>query len=798
MKINSVFKCKNGTEIVHLGLSPAIVSNVTVFSALALPDNRVRLYLGQGANPAKLKVDAHSDRDDASSPEFTALKGAGGLYADVAIGDEGKKLRLVYGGESKMLDLSRPQLDFLAGKDCVLTTINHALSVPVSKDDPALNPCVDLDYFCTWLRHHVRYQGVNAALVINRLGPNNSGDDFSEKLQSLLGTMGTNGPDRVIILDVPVPTGHANEGDERHLVYAPDAPGKNRMSLPVVDPWRSIFGEEILLEYVRHSFLGRAMGVAYLDMSDWLAPSPPANGSVFDSARRAQPDPVLALKGQRAFPWKLPNDGTVRPGDHICRPFDLKTGFSRWVLSPALIQDRKQVWRPHRIIGLNPTPATDQRLWRFSGMRHPGAAPSQIAPKSSLNEHQELLTLSIEVFGHDPFRVPELEIDKAVIRSPASERGDKIVLVTAMKNEGPFLLEWIAYHRAIGVTNFIVFTNDCTDGTDTLLDLLAARDIVEHYENPFREMNLKPQRAGFRAAEQMPTVQNADWLMTSDVDEFINVHVGDGHLRDLFAAVGDANMISCTWRLFGNSDLEAYEDDFLLRQFTRCAAESAARPHQAWGFKTIYQNNGIFRKLGVHRPKGLFGPAAPHLNWVNGSGKIMPEKEYRTGWRSTVATVGYDLVSLNHYAVRSNESFLVKRDRGRVNHVDRDQGSAYWFRMNHNTTEDHSIQRMIPALEEEWDSLMSDPEISAAHATCVANHRAKITDLRAQPEPSAFFDALNSQRFKTLSRMLPAFGSNVFLAGPECVPQELIDKFANDPMPSDFFFTVERPTDTNH
>ena len=794
----SAFKCENGTELIHLGLSPTIVANVTAFAALVMPDNRARIYFGQGAIPDQFKVNTHIAHDEAFNPEVVVLRGGGGFYADVPIGDGGKNLDLVYDGDGKSQQLSNPHLDLLAGKDCVLTTINHALSVPSSKDDPALNPCADLDYFCTWLSHHIRYQGVNAALVINRLGPNKSGEDFSKKLQSRLDTKGANGPDRIIILDVPVPTGRANEGDERHLIYAPDAPGKNRMTLPEVDPWRSIFGEEILLEYLRHSFFARAMGVVYLDMSDWLAPAPPAGGSVFDAARRAQPDPVLALKGKRAFAWKLPNDGKVVPGDHICRPFDSKAEFSRWVLSPALALDHPHVWRPHRIIGLDPTSATDQRLWRFSGMRHPNATSSQIVPKSSLSEHQELLTLSTEIFGHDPFRVPEPEIDKAAINGPAAQRGDKIVLITAMKNEGPFLLEWIAYHRAIGVTNFIVFTNNCTDGTDTLLDLLAARGIVEHYENPFRDMNLKPQHAGFRAAEQMPTVQSADWLMTSDVDEFINVHVGEGHLRDLFAAVGDANMISCTWRLFGNSDIAAYEDEFLLRQFTRCAAQTAARPHQAWGFKTLYQNNGIFRKLGVHRPKGLFGAAAPHLNWVNGSGEIMPEKEYRTGWRSTTETIGYDLVSLNHYAVRSTESFLVKRDRGRVNHVDRDQGSAYWFRMNHNTTEDQSIQRMIPALEAEWDALVSDPKIGAAHASCVANHRAKITDLRAQPEPSAFFGALNSQRYKTLSRMLPAFGSNVFLAGPESIPQELVDKYAKEPMPSDLFFTVERPTDTNH
>ncbi len=89
---------------------------------------------------------------------------------------------------------------------------------------------------------------------------------------------------------------------------------------------------------------------------------------------------------------------------------------------------------------------------------------------------------------------------------------------------------------------------------------------------------------------------------------------------------------------------------------------------------------------------------------------------YRNAWRSTAETYGYDLVALNHYAVRSAESFLVKRDRGRVNHVDRDQGLAYWFRMNNNAEEDLSIQADAACrCEAELAALMADPEIAAMH-----------------------------------------------------------------------------------
>ena len=43
------------------------------------------------------------------------------------------------------------------------------------------------------------------------------------------------------------------------------------------------------------------------------------------------------------------------------------------------------------------------------------------------------------------------------------------VLVSTMKNEGPYLLEWLAYHKSIGIDDFCIFSNDCTDGTNLML-----------------------------------------------------------------------------------------------------------------------------------------------------------------------------------------------------------------------------------------------------------------------------------------------------------------------------------------
>jgi hypothetical protein len=374
-------------------------------------------------------------------------------------------------------------------------------------------------------------------------------------------------------------------------------------------------------------------------------------------------------------------------------------------------------------------------------------------------------------------------------RNEAATSG-RTAIVTTMKNEGPFILEWIAWHRAIGVDDFLVYTNDCTDGTDTLLDLLQKKGLVQHRDNPFRSTDLKPQHAALQAAEDEAIIRDSGWTICMDVDEFINIKLGDGRLPTLFAAMEaampGANMISLTWRLFGNGPVRAYEDCFVIEQFDRSAPELIRKPHQAWGFKTLFRNIDIYRKLGVHRPKGLRPDLWDQVRWLNGSGRPMPREMFRNGWRSTTETYGYDWVQLNHYAVRSAESFLVKRDRGRVNHVDRDQGLNYWFRMNHNADRDTSIQRRLPLLRAEFDRLMADSDIAAAHADCVARHRAKIAALMATDTYARFYAELTGERMERLCRLQHHFGSAVFTAGPGAIPPDL----PLTDLPPDFFFTL--------
>ena len=709
-------------------------------------DALVRLFFAQGSDLAAIAADGGPDC--AQPQELRAI--SGGLMVTTGAGD-----RLALTGTDP--------LPFVATPDdtALFAGLNTALAFRLEEDVASV---------AAWLTYHAQTHGLQAALIVNRLATTAA---FAADLARALGPHSL----RIVIVDTDFPLGKPGMGPENHLYLAPDAPGKDRMEPPAPDPWRAPLGEGVLFEWIKWRYLSQARAVLTLDVTDIIPPTAP---NPFDACVAAKGG-VILLAGRRVYPWRIRPGQSPHFGDHVCRQFDSTHGIARWGVAPA-VAGLDASWRMVRISYAKPDPARVIPFWRAMGLRIAGFASSELAPKTSLIEDAGLIAFA-DLLGHNPVR-PPVSQPKAAPRIALA--GGRTAIVTTMKNEGPFILEWLAYHRAIGVDDFLVYTNDCSDGTDTMLMMLQDKGIVQHRENPFRTMDLKPQHAALQAAEDEPVMQNCGWGICMDVDEFINIKVGDGTLAALYAAMGEANMISLTWRLFGNADVHGYQDRFLIDQFTACAPQVVRKPHQAWGFKTLFRNIDIYKKMGVHRPKGLRPDLWDQINWLNGSGRPLPHQMFRNGWRSTLETYGYDWVQLNHYAVRSAESFLVKRDRGRVNHVDRDQGMNYWFRMNFNAEQDLSIRRMIPAAEAEFARLMADPDIAAAHHAAVAAHRAKIAELRAQQTPSAFYTELTSPRMEALCKLQSHFGSAVFAAGPEVIPPDLHLR----PLPADFFFTV--------
>lgn len=307
------------------------------------------------------------------------------------------------------------------------------------------------------------------------------------------------------------------------------------------------------------------------------------------------------------------------------------------------------------------------------------------------------------------------------------------VIVGCMKDEAPYIIEWIAYHRAIGVDNFIIYTNGCTDGTSEILDRLQEIGVLIHENNDNWKGN-SPQQAALNRAVKHPLVVNAEWVTHIDVDEFINVRFGNGTLPEFIERVGDATNVAMTWRLFGHNGVTKLADELVIGQFDHAAPKFCPKPHTVWGFKTLYRNINAYEKISCHRTTKLREHRRDDVKWVNGNGAMISGSISDNGWRSSVKSIGYDLIQLNHYALRSAESYLIKRQRGRALHVDRSIGINYWLRMDFNSHQDITIQRNMDRTKAEVAALKQDAKLSALHNSGLKWHHAKAASLHKMAE----------------------------------------------------------------
>lgn len=314
----------------------------------------------------------------------------------------------------------------------------------------------------------------------------------------------------------------------------------------------------------------------------------------------------------------------------------------------------------------------------------------------------------------------------------------RITSVTPMKNEGPYIVEWVAYHRAIGINDIHVFTNDCSDGTDLILERLDEMSLLRHAPNPSVLVeNPRHHIQLINYINHMPRLRRSDWVINLDADEFLSINTGTGQVTDLFAQLPDADAISISLREFGcNGTVGIAENDALVTDtFTRgrapggelAAAIKSFIRGQAPGCTRFANNSPVFNSAGLSRAK-----------WYNADGeRLLIDPGQMPVKALPPDRGGFELAHICHYAVRSMHGYLVQCDRGNANPLKGvpdnglkwNKARRYFKKFDTNEVEDRGLQTRCPDLRDRVQALLRDDELRRLHRASVDWHRQRSQEL---------------------------------------------------------------------
>lgn len=312
----------------------------------------------------------------------------------------------------------------------------------------------------------------------------------------------------------------------------------------------------------------------------------------------------------------------------------------------------------------------------------------------------------------------------------------KHVVVAAMRNEGAFILEWVSWYKMLGFDDVLILTNDCNDHSVEMLDLLQSKGWVTHLPHII-DPNKAPKHSAHRAARAHPLVVNADWMFLCDVDEFLVFHNGIDTIQEYLGDdEPDVAGIAIHWQSFGTSGHKTWSDGWTHTQFQKAGPMKS--PANRF-FKSFIYKPHRFKRFGAHSPQGFKGEwgIKPYI-WADDTGqKIALFHPNGNAMHMTVLPrISHKNAQLNHYIIRSDESFEFKR--GRPSASARKDRYTDNFKKLHNCNDvtDLSALRFTKLLEPIYAEIIAIPGMARLHHLCCADYVATMCEKRGD-DPEA-------------------------------------------------------------
>lgn len=311
----------------------------------------------------------------------------------------------------------------------------------------------------------------------------------------------------------------------------------------------------------------------------------------------------------------------------------------------------------------------------------------------------------------------------------------KFLVATGMRNEGPFIVEWVCWYRMLGF-EILIATNDCTDHSIELLDNFARAGWITHAPHKPSE-GQPPQKSALRTIKNHDLTKAADWTLICDVDEFLVLHNHDTISEFMGPPPHDFRAMAFNWKCFGDNGNLTYEDGIVHRQFRRCGMDHLPINRS---IKSMVRAPLNYNRLGAHFPHGYADDGyAPENRVVDASRRTLPQfadPENHPIRLLEQEQINHTDAQMNHYIIRAKESYDHKRDiltaaGFKVRYTD-----EFFQRYNRNGMRDVSAYKYADRFAAIHAKALELPDILRLHHICCAEYVIRMNEKRGQ-DPEA-------------------------------------------------------------
>ena len=306
-----------------------------------------------------------------------------------------------------------------------------------------------------------------------------------------------------------------------------------------------------------------------------------------------------------------------------------------------------------------PEPAAPRGSW-VDRLRTPSPAP---APPPPIPPQLQVLPPQLDplaTLGATGAYVSLPHAATALARRLVTPRKTLCVIATA-RNESLYILEWLAYHRAIGAEATFLYTNDNDDGSDPLLAALARAGALHWTRSEIAPGGNAQGKAYGHALGLQPAILDYRWALIVDIDEYLVFdpalfRSAPDFLRLHETSPSDA--IALNWVVHSSNAEPRWRDAPIADRFPHRVSE--AGPH----IKTLCRPRQ-FIHAKPHHPVTYRGLPATFR-----AANLAPHVSQGGPHELSLSTHPSDEFAwISHYFYKSPEEFLWKWSRNRGDHA---------------------------------------------------------------------------------------------------------------------------------